>query len=67
MESREILHQIKFPGGVFSLKGDIDLPTKSSDLTPLDFLYGSFLKEKVCVNKWSTIPELEEHIRYLLK
>ncbi len=39
-------------------RGDVNWWPRSCDLTPLDFFLGSYLKEKVFVNKPAIIQEL---------
>lgn len=57
------LIQQKFGERVISAKADVPWPSRSCDLTPLDFFLWGFLKSKVYASKPATIEELKENIR----
>ena len=48
---------------LISLRGDIDWPAQSPDLTPCDFFSGGYLRAKVCARRPGTIQKLKGAIR----
>ena len=52
----------KFPGCIISRNSEVNWPSRSCDLTPLDFLRG-YLKSKVYANKPTTVQQLKDEIR----
>ena len=53
-----------FPGKLISRRGDINWPSRSPDLTPMDFFLWGFLKSKVYVNKPTSLAQLKQNIRH---
>ena len=51
-----------FPGRVISRFGDVNWPSRSSDLTAPDFFLWGFLKSRVYQNKPATLQELKANI-----
>lgn len=60
-ETIELLHE-KFPGRVISRNGDVNWPSRSCDLTPLDFFLWGYVKDKVYANAPQTIDALKDNI-----
>lgn len=51
-----------FPQQVISLRGNIEWPPRSPDLSPLDFFLWGYLKDKVYINNPGTLDELKKNI-----
>ncbi|KAJ4436257.1 hypothetical protein ANN_18888 [Periplaneta americana] len=51
-----------FPGSWIGRTGRTRWPPRSPDLTPLDFFFWGFIKDRVYATKPRTIPELVERI-----
>jgi len=47
-----------FPGRLISLRGDLEWPARSPDLTPCDFFLWGYLKSRVCTNRPQTLEEV---------
>lgn len=56
-----------FPGKVISLRGDIEWPPRSPDLSPLDFFLWGYLKGKVYGDNPKNIDHLKKNIRREIK
>ena len=46
------------------MKGFVEYPPRSPDLTPLDFFFWGYLKDKVFATKPATVAELREAIEH---
>ena len=57
----DVLRQM-FPSRLLSLRGDIQWPARSPDLSPCDFFLCGYLKERVYKNRPKTIRELKATI-----
>ena len=55
-----------FQGRVVSRKGDFNWPPRSCDLTPLDFSFYGYVKNKIYADAPQSIQELEEKIRAVI-
>ena len=60
-KSMDVLRQM-FPSRLLSLRGDIQWPARSPDLSPCDFFLWGYLKERVYKNRPKTIRELKATI-----
>src|SRR5215469_14707821 len=60
-ETKALLRD-KFNGRVISRGGNVNWPSRTCDLTPLDFFLWGYLKEKMYVDKPATIQELKDKI-----
>ena len=54
--------QERFEGRVISRRGDVNWPTRSCDLAPLDFFLWGFLKSQVYANKLQSIDAIKVNI-----
>ena len=61
-ETIQLPHET-FPGCVLSHFGDQNWPSRSCDLTPLDFFLWGYLKSKIYVNNPTTTRALQEEIK----
>lgn len=63
--SNESIAEVRrlFPGKVISKRGDVDWPPCSPDLTPCDYFLWGYLKNKVYMEKPSTLNELKGAIK----
>ncbi|XP_011049237.1 PREDICTED: uncharacterized protein LOC105142985 [Acromyrmex echinatior] len=52
-----------FPERLISIRGDLEWPARSPDLTPCDFFLWGFLKSRVYVNRPSTLQDLKTNIQ----
>lgn len=52
-----------FPSRWIGRRGEIEWPPRSPDLTPLDFFFWGYLKDRVYRNKPASIEELKQNIR----
>ena len=52
-----------FPGRLISLRGDVEWPARSPDLSPCDFFLWGYLKEKVFKHRPRSLEDLKERIR----
>lgn len=52
-----------FPGRLISLRGDLEWPPRSPDLTPCDFFLWGYLKSRVFNNRPRTLDDLKDNIR----
>ena len=52
-----------FPERLISIRGDLEWPARSPDLTPCDFFLWGFLKSRVYVNRPSTLEDLKTNIQ----
>lgn len=59
---REILQEM-FPDHLISLRGDINWPARSPDLSPCDFFLWGYLKSKVYEHRPRTLDQLKTAIR----
>lgn len=57
----EFLRQT-FPGRLISLRGDVEWPPRSPDLSPCDYFLWGYLKARVYINKPRTLEALSETI-----
>uniref|UniRef100_A0A1B6CGM5 Uncharacterized protein n=2 Tax=Clastoptera arizonana TaxID=38151 RepID=A0A1B6CGM5_9HEMI len=57
----EFLRQT-FPGHLISLRGDVEWPPRSPDLSPCDYFLWGYLKERVYASKPRTLEALSEMI-----
>lgn len=55
------------PGRVISLRGNINWPPRSPDLSPLDFFLWGYLKGKVYCNNPKILTDLKANIRREIK
>lgn len=53
----------KFEDRIISIRGEVDWPPRSCDLTPLDFFLWGYLKSKVYANNPTTTQDLKHNIR----
>jgi len=60
-ETMDFLRQ-HFPRRLISLRGDIEWPPWSLDLSPCDYFLRGYLKARVYINKLRTLEELSENI-----
>lgn len=51
-----------FPGRLISLRGDLQWPARSPDLTPCDFFLWGYLKSLVYANRPRTLQQLKTNI-----
>ena len=51
-----------FPGRLISLRGDVNWPARSPDLTPCDFFLWGYLKSKVYIKRPNTMEDLINNI-----
>ena len=58
---RDYLNKV-FPQRWFGRRGSIEWPPRSPDLTPMDFLFGDVVKNKVYEKNPKTINELKDYI-----
>ena len=56
----------QFPGRVISRNGDYNWPSRSCDLTPLDFFLWGYMKDKVYTDAPQSIEELKGKIRVVI-
>lgn len=63
--SRASMAQLRgfFPGKLISLRGDIEWPARSPDLSPCDFYLWGYLKGRVYVDRPNNLNQLKENIR----
>ena len=52
-----------FPGRLISLRGDVEWPARSPDLSPCDFFLPGYLKEKVFKHRSRSLEDLKERIQ----
>jgi len=52
-----------FPGLLISLRGDVEWPARSPDLTPCDVFLWGYLKEKVFKHRPPSLEDLKERIQ----
>jgi len=52
-----------FPGRLISLRGDVEWPARSPDLSPCDFFLWGYLKEKVFKHRPRSLEDLKERIQ----
>lgn len=52
-----------FPERLISIRGDLEWPARSPDLSPCDFFLWGFLKSRVYVNRPNTLEDLRANIR----
>jgi len=52
-----------FPERLISIRGNLEWPARSPDLTPCDFFLWSFLKSRVYVNRPRTLQDLKTNIQ----
>ena len=52
-----------FSGRLISLRGDLEWPPRSPDLTPCDFFLWGYLKSRVFNNRPRTLDDLKTNIR----
>ena len=52
-----------FPERLISIRGDLEWPARSPDLTPCDFFLWGFLKSRVYVNRPRTLQDLKTNIQ----
>ena len=57
----------KFPGRVISLNGVYNWPLKSCNLTPLDFFFWGYVKNKVYAHAPQSIQERKEKIHAVIE
>ena len=60
------LLQETFPGRVIFCRGDINWPSRSCDLTPLDFIVSGYAKDRVYADKPSTLEHLKTNIHQVM-
>ena len=58
---RDYLNEV-LPQHWFGRRGSIEWPPRSPDLTPIDFFFGGFEKNKVNEKNLKTVNELEDYI-----
>jgi hypothetical protein len=52
-----------FPGRLISLRGDVEWPARSPDLSPCDFFLRGYLKEKGFKHRPGSLEDLKEKIQ----
>ena len=52
-----------FPERLISIRGDLEWPARSPDLTPCDFFLWVFLKSRFYVNRPRTLQDLKTNIQ----
>jgi len=52
-----------FPGLLISLRGDVEWPARSPDLSPCDIFLWGYLKEKVFKHRPRSLEDLKERIQ----
>ena len=52
-----------FPGRLISLRGDVEWPARSPDLSPCGFFLWGYLKEKVFKHRPRSLEDLKERIQ----
>ena len=52
-----------FPGRLISLRGDVEWPARSQDLSPCDVFLWEYLKEKVFKHRPRSVEDLKERIQ----
>ena len=52
-----------FPGRLISLRGDVEWPARSPDLSPCDVFLWGYLKEKVFKHRPPSLEDLKERIQ----
>ena len=60
--SKAVLRE-HFPERLISLRGDLEWPARSPDLSPCDFFLWGFLKSRVYANRPRTLQDLKANIR----
>ena len=55
--------RVHFPERLISIRGDLEWPARSPDLTLCDFFLWGFLKSRVYVNRPSTLQDLKTNIQ----
>ncbi|EFN60297.1 hypothetical protein EAG_00276, partial [Camponotus floridanus] len=60
------LLQEKFPGRVISRFGDVNWPSRSCDLTPLDFFLWGYAKDRVYADNPLTLEHLKNNIHEVM-
>ncbi|QQP34944.1 Transposable element Tc3 transposase, partial [Caligus rogercresseyi] len=53
----------QFPERLISIRGDLEWPARSPDLSPCDFYLWGYLKSRVYVNRPRSLPDLKANIR----
>ena len=52
-----------FPERLISIRGDLEWPARSPDLSPCDFYLWGYLKSRVYVNRLRSLQDLKANIR----
>jgi len=58
-----LLLLLLFPGRLISLRGDVEWPARSPDLSPCDVFFWGYLKEKVFRHRPRFLEDLKERIQ----
>jgi hypothetical protein len=58
--------QDHFPGRLISLRGNLEWPVRSPDLTPCDFFLWGYLKPRVYTNRPKTLQDLKSFNNFLV-
>ena len=53
----------RFPERLISIRGDLEWPARSPDLSPCDFFLWGYLKARVYVNRPQSLENLKDNIR----
>ena len=67
MVDKTLPHATNIPGRVIFRFGDINRPTRSCDLTPLDFFLWGYTKDPVYADKPLTVKLLKTNIRQVME